>query len=163
MNRRQFISTAVLSMATIRSFGAQSSSSVSAKQNQCIPNLDYISTESTHFQVYEHYHRLSIPISALILPPSGGVTVKTSMLDQSSLDKKKYTNFIEQTKRKFESLINHDHEFVITQEQLERIASGEREVEVKLLSPIGNLTHIFYFTASKSALIKINRARKSGA
>jgi len=166
MNRRSFISNSLLMTAvTVKSLESfsQTNTLTSANQDQCIPNLDYISAEATGFLVYEHYHRASIPVAALINPPRGGIKIKTTQLDQPSLDKVKVKSFLEKTGLQPNRILNHDHEFIVTQEQLERIASGEKEVKVNVKTPLGNFGHDFYFTATKSALIKVKRARNRGA
>lgn len=120
--------------------------------------LDEISTEATGFTKYEHHHQLAIPISVLINPPDEGFKVRTSTLDQGSLDEAAFKSFLKESGLD-ESLRFHSHEVKFTKDQLNRIASGEKEVKISVLSPKGNPAHDFFFTAPRSAIIKVKRGR----
>jgi hypothetical protein len=124
-----------------------------------MPNLDFVTAEATYFARYEHFHLLSIPVSVLIKPPAEGYVTRTTTLDQGALDEKAFNQFIEETKLNGPALRRHSHEVKFSTEELQRIASGEQDVEVIIKTPKGNLAHKFYFTASKSALVKIRRGR----
>ncbi|MNU08099.1 hypothetical protein D3C72_2539940 [compost metagenome] len=54
----------------------------------------------------------------------------------------------------------HSHEVNFTQAELERIASGEKEVQITVKTPKGNIGHHFFFTAPRSAIVKIQRGRE---
>jgi hypothetical protein len=167
MNRRKLLSVTT-SAAAVAYLLAKSSKALSAPapvklMNPCIPDLDYISGEATGCLSYEHFHRFSIPVSYLINPPPEGFTERTSDLDQASLDVKALDKFLKKTGLKEKDIRFHSHLINVTQEQLERIALGEKEVAVEVKTPKGNFGHIFYFTATQSALIKIARARSGGA
>ncbi len=83
MNRRRFLATTAFASLAIQPSLAQSTSSESG--DPCIPDLDSISAEATGYLRYEHFHRISIPVSALIAPPLEGIEVRTTTLDQRSL------------------------------------------------------------------------------
>ncbi len=168
MNRRKFLSAtaSVTAAACILGETSRTLASPTAQElppNPCIPDLDYISGEATGCTRYEHFHRYSIPVSALINPAAEGYTARTTILDQPSLDEKALMQFLKETGLNEAGIRFHSHEINITQEQLERIAQGEKEVAVEVRTPKGNFGHIFYFTATQSALIKIARARSQGA
>lgn len=166
MNRRNFVMSAAIVTAVTTLIGK--GTRVLAKPlpkslvNPCIPNLDYISAEATVCQRYEHFHRFSIPVSALINPPAEGFTERTSNLDQPSLDEVAFQQFLKDSGISEGELRFHSHSITVTQEQLERIAQGEKNVAVELIGKNNKLSHVFYFTASQSALIKIARARSGG-
>lgn len=126
--------------------------------DSCVPSLGYISAEATYFKAYEHYHLLSIPVSALITLSDKGYTTRTSVLDQGSLDEEALKKFLKETGLS-SSLKDHSHEVHVTQAELQRIANGEKDVEITVLTPKGNLAHRFYFTATQSALAKVRKAR----
>lgn len=155
MNRRLFLSSS-LTLGSALLIGQESIAN--PESAVCVPGLDFVSAEATYFKAYEHYHLLSIPVTTLITLPEAGFTTRTSILDQGSLDVEAIEKFLKETGLSA-SLKTHSHEVKFTQAELQRIASGEKEVEITVLTPKGNLAHRFYFTASPSALAKIRRAR----
>lgn len=172
MNRRNLFLGSMLSIISVKFFGNKANAALNECDpnyeygappiNECIPDLDFISAEATETKFYEHYHRLSIPVEALIDLPEDGIEIKTSFLDQKSLDEESYYK----TLKSFPYLCDrevplrfHFHNVKITQSELKRIASGEKNVEIVVPTPAGNLAHKFYFTATKSALIKIQRSK----
>jgi hypothetical protein len=165
-NRRQFVLTALasgFSMSFIQRALAASTAPASAKKEDlCWVKVDEISAEATYFKAYEHHHQLSIPVSALILPPKDGLKVRTTPLDQGSLDVEAFEQFIKQSGLS-PALRTHSHEVIFKQEELERIASGEKEVKITVPTPKGNLAHEFFFTAPRSAIIKVQRGREKKA
>ncbi|MGZ3769161.1 MAG: hypothetical protein ACXVCP_06630 [Bdellovibrio sp.] len=158
MNRRLFLSSMVLAGTVLR-FPFQSQEAFAAEPDSCTPGLDFVSAEATYFSRYEHFHLLSIPVSILIKLPKEGYTTRTTTLDQGSLDEEAFAQFIKETGLNGPALKKHSHEVHFTFEDLQRIASGEQNVEVIVKSPKGNLAHKFYFTASRSALVKIRRGK----
>ena len=140
-------------------FAKTSGAAPAVATETCAPTLDSVTAEATYFARYEHFHILAIPVSILISPPETGYKVRTSTLDQGSLDVKALKQFTEETGLDYEGLKNHSHEVRFTQTELERIASGEKEVKITVKTPKGNLAHEFFFTAPRSALVKIQRAR----
>jgi hypothetical protein len=113
--------------------------------------------ENTDSPFYEHFHQLSIPTKSLYQPPADGIVVKTSPVDQGSYDIEGFKKFISSSGLNPEVLRKHDHEVKITREQLERIASGEKSVEIRVISKKGNYVHNFIITAPPSALAKIRK------
>ncbi|MCC6137886.1 MAG: hypothetical protein IT287_04590 [Bdellovibrionaceae bacterium] len=157
MSRRLFLSTAAIAALTMKSYSAESNTT--PPDDPCIPDLDSISAEATGSLRYVHFHRVSIPVSALIDPPQEGFEVRTTTLDQRSLDEVALMKFLKETGLKEKDIRYHSHSVKITQAQLEQIAQGEKNVEVIVKTPKGNYGHTFFFTASQSVLIKIQRAR----
>lgn len=160
MKRRQFLTNSLLAGATLMmSETLLAAPSVTAPTaSSCLPDLSVVTAEATYFSVYEHYHLLSIPVSILMNPPETGYTTRTSTLDQGSLDVISFEKFLKESGLP-EALRTHSHEVKFSQKELLRIGDGEKDVEVVVKTPKGNLAHRFYFTATKSSLIKINRAR----
>lgn len=115
------------------------------------------SLENTDSPFYEHYHQLSLPVQALLNPPSEGIVIKTSPVDQGSYDVAGFNKFITASGLKAEVLRKHDHDVRITREQLERIAAGEKAVEIRVISKAGNYVHNFIITAPPSALAKVRK------
>lgn len=154
MNRRLFLKSAAVGSVVLVGKEALATSA----ETTCLPGLDHVSAEATYFARYEHYHLLSIPVSVLISLPAKGYTTRTSTVDQASLDMEAINQFIKETGMS-DSLKTHSHKVEFSQDDLKRIAAGEKEVEITVLTPKGNLAHRFYFTASPSALARIKRAR----
>lgn len=158
MKRRTFLSTAIASTAALKLGGP---AVVFAQEAEvCVPGLDFVSAEATYFSRYQHFHLLSIPVDTLIAPPSEGFTTRTSLLDQASLDNEAFMQFIKESGIDEKALRHHSHQVKFTKEELDRIASGEKEVKITVNTPKGNLGHYFYFTASPSALARIKYGRK---
>lgn len=161
MNRRFFLLSGVVSgalFAFLKKADADPAASSAASKDVCLMKLDEITTEGSGFTRYEHYHQLSIPVSVLINPPKEGFKIRCSTLDQGSLDEKAFNDFIKETGID-PSLRFHSHEVTFTQDHLNRIANGEKDVKITVLSPKGNFAHDFTFTAPRSAIIKIQRGR----
>ena len=159
MKRREFIASTLLTGAVL--LKARSAVAAPIKPAEvCVPGLDFVSAEATYFARYEHYHLLSIPVSILMNPPVDGFKVRTSVLDQDSLDVEALDKFLKETGLS-SALRTHSHEVSFTQKELIRIGDGEANVEITVLTPKGNLAHHFYFTATKSALVKVKKARAS--
>ncbi|WP_413576681.1 hypothetical protein ACLVWU_01430 [Bdellovibrio sp. HCB290] len=160
MKRRQFLSSSLVAGATLlmsESLLAETGSTLAAP-NTCLPDLSVVTAEATYFSVYEHFHLLSIPVAMLVAPPADGYTTRTSPLDKESLDVVAFEKFLKETGLP-EALRTHSHEVKFTQKDLLRIGDGEKDVEIVVMTPKGNLAHRFYFTATKSALVKVKRAR----
>lgn len=162
MNRRFFILSGIASGSLFSLFnkavGAPSDDA--AAKVACLMKQDEITAEATGFTRYEHFHQLSIPLAVLINPPAEGFKIRCSMLDQGSLDEEAFNKFIKETGLD-PSLRYHSHQVSFTREELDRIASGEKDVKIRVLSPKGNFAHEFFFTAPRSALIKIKRGREA--
>jgi DUF971 family protein len=161
MNRRLFMLSALATgtAMSLRRAEAAVSKPAATKEASCIMKLDEISTEATGYTRYEHHHQLAIPVSALILPPKDGLTVRTTNLDQGSLDVKAFEQFIKESGLD-PALRHHSHAVSFTREELDRIAVGEKEVKISVKTPKGNFAHEFFFTAPQSALIKVRRGRQ---
>lgn len=54
--------------------------------------------------------------------------MRTTTLDQGSLDEKAFAEFIKETKLNGSSLRKYSHEDKFTQSELQRIASGEKKM-----------------------------------
>lgn len=166
MNRRHFVLTGVFSglawtVACASKAVAQIQSGPKNTTDSCELRMDYVTAEATYFSRYEHFHILAIPISELVNPKPEGFKVRTSSLDQGSLDERAFEQFIKETGLDGASLRHHSHEVSITKDELERIATGEKNVKITVPTPKGNLAHHFYFTASRSALVKIQKQRRA--
>ncbi|MNL00857.1 hypothetical protein D3C87_1213040 [compost metagenome] len=159
MNRRNFILSSVLSGVAL-SAAKPAAAEPGKKEELCVMKMDHVTAEATYFARYEHFHILAIPISVLIAPPAQGYKVRTSPLDQDSLDEKAFAEFIKDSGLDASSLRVHSHEVNFTQAELERIASGEKEVQITVKTPKGNIGHHFFFTAPRSAIVKIQRGRE---
>ncbi len=162
MNRRLFVLSALASGTLLSIRDAQAvlaKDTGTPKELACINKLDEISTEATGYTRYEHHHQLAIPVSSLILPPKEGLTVRTTTLDQGSLDLAAFDQFIKETGLSA-ALKTHSHAVTFTPEELDRIALGEKEVKIAVKTPKGNPAHDFFFTAPQSALIKVQRGRR---
>ncbi|WP_413587162.1 twin-arginine translocation signal domain-containing protein [Bdellovibrio sp. HCB274] len=160
MNRRHFLKGAALTGAALTmSKNVLAAELPVATGEACLIRMDQVTAEATYFARYEHFHILAIPLSVLIKPSDNGYTTRTSPLDQASSDEKAFNEFIKETGLDGGSLRTHSHSVTFTKNELERIADGEKEVKITVMTPKGNLAHHFYFTASRSALIKIKRGR----
>jgi len=155
--RRSFLGKSVLaSLATgMPSAFAENSSEV------CVMRASEFSTENTDSPFYKHFHQLSIPVAALIKPPVKGIVVKTLPVDQGSYDLEGFKKFIASSGLNAEALLRHDHEVAISSAQLIRIAQGEKDVEIKVISKKGNYVHNFFITASPMVLAKIRKQKSS--
>jgi hypothetical protein len=165
MNRRLFLFSSLATGATLtlsRSSQAATDVAATPKPEVCVMKADELTTEATGFTRYEHFHQLTIPVSILVKPPTEGFKIRTTPLDQGSLDEVAFAAFIKETGIDA-SLRFHSHEVSFTAEELERIASGEKAVKISVLSPKGNPAHDFFFSASRSVIIKVNRGRGTKA
>ena len=159
MKRRLFLTSALVSTGTLLLPNAPALALASDPQI-CVPTgLDFISAEATYHSRYEHFHLLSIPVAVLIEAPTAGYKVRTTPLDQGSLEEAAFMQFIKESGLSEEGLRHHSHEVNFTHDELVRIGRGEKEVEIKVMTPCGNLGHRFYFTATQSAVIKVKRAK----
>jgi hypothetical protein len=121
----------------------------------CVRLASEFSAENTDSPFYEHFHQLSVPVAALMNPPQDGIVVKTLPVDQGSYDIAGFNKFIASSGLKADSLRSHDHDVRISNEQLIRIAQGEKDVEIKVISQKGNYVHNFFITASPMVLATI--------
>jgi hypothetical protein len=160
MNRRHFLKSAALAGTALTMANKSLAAEATAKNDEtCLIRMDQVTAEATYFARYEHFHILAIPLSVLMAPSDKGFTTRTSSLDQASLDEKAFNEFIKETGLDGDSLRTHSHSVTFTKDELERIASGEKEVKITVMTPKGNLAHYFFFTASRSALVKIKSGR----
>ncbi len=160
MNRRHFLKNATVAGATLALSNKSLAVSTPAQpEDTCQIRMDQVSAEATYFARYEHFHILTIPVAVLVNPPEQGYSTRTSVLDQDSLDEKAFNEFIKETGLDGASLRIHSHAVTFTKEELERIANGEKDVKITVMTPKGNIAHYFYFTASRSAQVKIQRGR----
>ena len=158
MNRRNFLLSTLATSATL-SLLANSEAAVAAPVvDTCILMPDQIFAEATGFVRYEHHHQLVLPVSVLIHPPEEGFKIRTSTLDQGSLDEKAFKDFLKESGLD-DSLRFHSHEVKFSKEELNRIAIGEKNVKIAVKTPMGNFGHEFFFNAPKSVLIKVKRGR----
>lgn len=152
MNRRTFLYSSLYSIAGLL-LPNPANAEPSPQTDVCVMKNDEITTEATGFKYFEHYHQLSIPVAALIQPPDDGIKVRTTVIDQGSYDPKG---------RALPGFTGHSHAVSFTKDELSRIAQGEKNVMIRVLSPLGNFAHEFFFTAPKSALIKVQRGKLAG-
>ncbi len=160
MNRRLFMFSGLASGLTLSFVNKSFALPVAPPPPECLLKVDEITAEATGFTRYQHFHNLSLPVSVLIAPPEAGFKIRTSILDQGSLDEAAFAQFIKETGID-PSLRYHSHLVSFTKEDLGRIASGEKEVKIGVLTPMGNFAHNFFFTAPPSALVKIKRGRQA--
>jgi hypothetical protein len=123
----------------------------------CPLDLETIAVESDETPFFEHYHQLSLPVSALVDPPKDGILLSTSAVDQGSYDIEGFERFIRSSGLDRDKLKSHSHDILISQADLKRIAGGEKNVEIRVISKAGNYVHNFKITASASALAKVRK------
>ncbi len=123
----------------------------------CLLHTDEFVTESGDSPFFLHYHTVAIPVAALIALPADGVRVVTTPVDQGSYDLEGFNQFIEKSGLDPGSLKTHHHEILVSQNELARIAKGEANVEIRVISPGGNYVHNFLVTAPPSALVKVRK------
>lgn len=157
-HRRQFL-LAALATPVAASVTAQALTATATCESA---ELDAIQIESEgQVPFFEHYHQILVPVAALVDPPAEGITLVTSPMDQGSYDQAGYDATFTKPQDKL-NFQHHKHPVFISQQQLQQIASGAREVLVQVYSKnTGNHVHDFKITASRSALIKTQRAVKS--
>lgn len=129
----------------------------------CFLRADELTTESVESPFYEHFHQLTIPLEALVEPPAEGLVIRSGPVDQGSYDVEAFEKFIRSSRLDEKALVRHQHDVMIAQDQLRRIASGEKDVEVRVISKNGNDVHNFLITAPPSALVKVKKHRKARA
>ena len=157
LSRRTFLFAGALS-----SLAAAYSKANAASDNKkpdpaadCLMRLSEISTENIDSPFFEHFHRLAIPISSLIKPPQEGLILKTGLMDMGSYNAQEF----EASGLNAKTLLPHIHEVAVTQNQLDRIATGEKDVEIRVITKKGIYVHNFFVTAPPSALIKVRKGR----
>lgn len=123
-----------------------------------IPGELLIETQDSPF--FEHFHYLAIPMSALLTIPDSGIAVKTSAVDITSYDKEGFKKFIADTGLNADSLIKHSHDVKISAQQLQAIAEGQKNVEIRVISANGNYVHNFIITASPMILATLRKAKE---
>lgn len=126
---------------------------------ECSAPSSAVHTENTDSPFFEHYHQLSVPVQALIKPPIDGIIVKTLPVDQGSYDVEGFDQFVASSGLKADDLRRHAHEVSLSREQLERIAQGEKDVEIRVISKNGNYVHNFLITATPAVLARIRKQR----
>jgi hypothetical protein len=126
----------------------------------CLVDVTHIGSESHDSPFFEHYHVLALPLASLLVQPAQGIVVKTSPVDQGSYDAAAFEAFIAASGLDKRQLQHHQHDVAITKNQLERIAAGEKDVELRVISPNGNYIHNFLVTAPPSVLVKVRKARR---
>jgi hypothetical protein len=157
--RRALLLSGLIGGVTAKLSAAFAQSVAPAQTVACLMRQSEFSLENTDSPFYEHFHHLSIPTQALIKPPAEGIVVKTQPVDQGSYDVEGFNKFIASSGLKAEVLRKHDHEVKISRDQLERIAAGEKAVEIRVISKAGNYVHNFIVTAPPSALAKVRKFR----
>ena len=123
----------------------------------CLAKQTELSEESSESPFFQHFHQLSIPVVALLKLPDAGVVVKTSVMDQGSYDVEAFNKFISSNSLNQADFIAHSHDVKIGKAELARIAGGEKEVEIRVISANGNYVHNFFLTANPSTLAKVRR------
>jgi hypothetical protein len=163
MDRRSFVFSSVLTglSAGVSLVGkaAQAQPTAPKSDELCPLKMDSVLAEATYFSRYEHFHLLAVPVSVLAHPPAQGYQTRTTALDQDSLDEDAFAKFIKESGLNGASLRHHSHEVHFTPEELARIARGEKNVKITVPTAMGNLAHIFYFTATRCALVKIGKLK----
>ena len=122
MNRRKFIAASAV-LVTLPA-------SASAAEDVCLRGLEGIDVESNESPYFTHYHQLIIAVSDLVAPPKNGIKLVTGKLDQGSCDDLALQAFVKTKGIELEALRGHNHEVQITSNELERIAAGEKNVEI---------------------------------
>lgn len=130
-----------------------------AETSDCSQELTGITLENNETPFFEHFHELHVPLTALQKPPLNGILLKTSAMDPGSYDVRGFKNFVQQFGLDPHSLSRHGHEVKISQRQLQRIANGEQNVEVRVVSANGNYVHNFLITASPAILASVRKAK----
>ncbi|WP_413587161.1 hypothetical protein [Bdellovibrio sp. HCB274] len=131
----------------------------SAEQAACLAVQGEFVTESQDSPFFEHFHFLSIPVSALSTIPENGITLKTSTIDLASYDQETFKRFITETGLNAEALLKHSHEVKIDAAKLQAIADGQKSVEIRVISANGNYVHNFLITASPMILATVRKAK----
>jgi len=150
MNRRNFL---ILSGLITLPF----SHALSAN-DQCLTGLQGIDVESNDSAGYEHFHQLILPVSALITPPRSGIKLLTSTVDQGSFNDSDMKTFAKTLNMNSDALRTHNHEVFITYEELKSIASGTKNVEIKVYARSNKqYVHNFLITAPPSTLSMIKK------
>jgi hypothetical protein len=127
----------------------------------CPDAITGVATESLESPFFDHFHQLTIPVEALIKLPAQGVQLKTSPIDLESYDSVQLEKFVKDSKLDQSKLLTHTHDVFVDQKTLSRIAAGEENVEIKVISARGNFVHNFKFTASPAIKTKLKRQSQS--
>jgi hypothetical protein len=126
----------------------------------CSDAIIGIAVESSDSPFFEHYHQLVIPASVLIKIPEEGVRLVTTPVDSGSYNEDQLDQLVKQTRLNKEKLQTHSHEVFIDKASLERIAQGEKNVEIRVISASGNYVHNFIVNSSPAILAKIKWSKK---
>jgi hypothetical protein len=153
MNRRELLALSGFAIA----MGFTSRSKADPQAVVCLAKQTDLTVESNESPFYLHYHQLSIPVAALLKQPDQGIVVKTSIVDQGSYDVTAFKKFIADSGLDPAKLSAHSHDVKISKAELNRIAAGQKDVEVRVISASGNYVHNFLITANPSTLAKVRR------
>jgi hypothetical protein len=153
MNRRLFLlaSSSVLALPL----------DLAIAQDACLTGLEGIDLETHESPGYSHFHQLIVSVSDLVKPPKEGIQLITRPVDQGSYDISGLEAFAKSTNTDIEALRAHDHDVFISHDELVRIASGEKNVEIAILAR-DKKTHVhnFFITAPPSALAIVKKESK---
>lgn len=147
-SRREFFSLASSLVAPI-------------KDIPCIMHTGDLSVETQESPFFEHFHFLSIPVEALVNPAEAGIILTTTPLDQDSYDVDGFKKFIASSGLNEKNLLVHTHDVKLSKDQLQAIASGQKDVEVRVISQKGNYVHNFKITASPMILATIKNKKSA--
>ncbi len=156
MNRRNFLMTTGLLVLPLTYVFADKNE----LNSKCLTDLEGIDVESDDAVGYEHYHQLILPVSALVNPPTSGIWLRTSAVDQGSYDELGMQDFSKSINVNVEAMRSHTHDVFISYEELKSIAAGAKKVEVKAYArDKKTYVHNFFITAPPSALAVVKRER----
>lgn len=130
-----------------------------AKDVPCIMHTGDLAVETQESPFFEHFHFLSIPLEALVKPPEAGIVLTTTPVDQDSYDVDGFKKFIASSGLNEKNLLVHTHDIKLSKDQLQAIASGQKNVEVRVISQKGNYVHNFRITASPMILATIKNKK----
>lgn len=134
-----------------------------SKDVPCVMYQGNLSVETQDSPFFEHFHFLSIPLEVLVKPPESGIVLTTTPLDQDSYDVDGFKKFIASSGLNEKNLLVHTHDIKLSKDQLQAIADGQKDVEVRVISQKGNYVHNFRITASPMILATIKkRTMKKG-
>lgn len=148
MNRRNFIG---ISGAA---FGALLLPILPAQAEQdCMRALEGVDAETNEANGFSHYHQLIIPVESLVNPPANGIILTTGRMDLGSYDQDGLAVFAKNRHIEIPALETHDHVVKISLAQLREIASGKKNVEIKIFERDGlTFAHNCLVTAPRSVL-----------
>ena len=145
-----------------RDFLSLASALVSPIQEaSCVMHTGDLAVETQESPFFEHFHFLTIPMSALANPPDAGIVLTTTPVDQDSYDVDEFKKFIASSGLNEKNLLVHTHDIKLSKEQLQAIASGQKDVEVRVISQKGNYVHNFKITASPMVLATIKNKKSA--